>query len=313
VKDDLRICGGSSGHALAEAIARHLDVEASPVISRKLYNDNTFVQVRDNVRESDVFVVQTSCPPVNDHLVELLMLIDALKGASARRVTAVVPHMPYQQSDKKDEPRICITAKLVANMIRRAGADRVLTLDLHAAQIQGFFDCAVDHLTAVPILCDYFLSQEIPEIVAVATDVGRAQMVRRYARRMNVPLAIIDKQRVSEVQVRALNVIGEVQGRNAIIFDDLIGTGGSLIEAARLLKEHGVRDVYAGAVHGVLAGGAVQRLEESVFRQVVVTDSVPVQDKLAPGSKFRVLSVAGLLAKAIRHIHEGESVSALFV
>lgn len=306
------IFSGSASEELARAICRHLSVDLGQVESRKLYNDNTFVRVAQNVREADVFIVQTSCPPVNDHLVELLMFVDALKGASARRVTAVLPHFPYQQSDKKDQPRICITARLVADMLVRAGADRVLTLDLHAAQIQGFIECPVDHLTAVPILCEYFLRQEIPDLVAVATDVGRAQMVRRYARRMNVPLAIIDKQRLSEVTVQALHVIGQVEGKNAIIFDDIIGTGGSLIEAMRILKEHGVREVYAGAVHGVLAGEAVARLEASAFRQVVVADTVPVAHKLGPDTKFRVLSVAGLLAKAIRHIHEGESVSALF-
>jgi ribose-phosphate pyrophosphokinase len=243
---------------------------------------------------------------------ELLMIVNALKGASAKRVTAVLPHFPYQQSDKKDQPRICITAKLAADMLTTAGADRVLTLDLHAAQIQGFFDCPVDHLTAVPILCDYFAEQEIPDLVAVATDVGRANLVRRYARRLNVPLAIVDKQRLSEVKVRALHVIGEVVGKNAIVFDDLIGTGGSLIEAGRILSEHGVKDVYAGAVHGVLADDAVARLEQSTYRQIVVTDSIPICHKLGPDTKFRVLPVAGLLAKAIRRIHEGESVGALF-
>jgi len=315
VKHDLKVFAGSASRDLAEAICRHLSVDLGAIETRKFYNDNTFIRIGENVRESDVFVVQTSCPPVNDHLMELLMIVNALKGASARRVTAVLPHFPYQQSDKKDQPRICITAKLVADMLTTAGADRVLTIDLHAAQIQGFFNfnCPVDHLTAVPILCEYFAQQHIPDLVAVATDVGRANLVRQYARRLNAPLAIIDKQRLNEVKVKALHVIGEVEGKNAIVFDDLIGTGGSMIEAARILKEHGVKEVYAGAVHGVLAGDAVARLEQSIFRQVVVTDTIPVCHKLGPDTKFRVLSVAGLLAKAIRRIHEGESVSALFV
>lgn len=312
MKHELQVFAGSASAALADAICRCLGMTRGKLETRKFYNDNTFVQVNQNVRESDVFVVQTACPPVNDRLVELLMIVNALKSASARRVTAVVPHLFYQQSDKKDEPRICITARLVAQMLEAAGGDRVLTLDLHAPQIQGFFTRPVDHLTAVPILCDYFAQQRIPDLVAVATDVGRAQMVRKYARRLQVPLVIVDKERLSEVEVRARHVIGEVRGKNAILFDDIVGTGGSLIEAARLLQEHGARDIYAGAVHGVLAGGAVERLEESVLRQVVVTDSIPVAHKLRSGTRIRVLSISELLATAIRHIHEGESVSALF-
>jgi ribose-phosphate pyrophosphokinase len=254
------IFAGSASQDLARAICRHLSMDLGSIELRKFYNDNTFVRVEQNVRESDVFVVQTAMPPINDHLVELMMIVNALKGASAGRVTAVLPHFFYQQSDKKDQSRICITAKLFSDMLVSAGADRVLTVDLHAPQIQGFLSCPVDQLTAVPILCDYFAEQNIPDLVAVASDVGRAQMVRRYARRLNVPLAIIDKQRLNEVSVQALHVIGDVENKNAIVFDDIIGTGGSLVEAARILKDHGAREVYAGATHGVFGDNAVQRL-----------------------------------------------------
>jgi len=307
------IFAGSASQQLANAICHHLSIDPGRIERRKFYNDNTFVRIEQNVREGDVFVVQTSAPPVNDHLFELLMIVNALKSASARRVTAVVPHFFYQQSDKKEQSRICITAKLFSDILVTAGADRVLTLDLHAPQIQGFLNCPVDQLTAVPILTEYFAAQNIPDLVAVASDVGRAQVVRRYARRLNVPLAIIDKQRLSEVSVQALNVIGDVKDKNAIVFDDLIGTGGSLVEAARLLKDHGARELYAGAVHGVFGDEAVERLEASPYSRVVVTDSIPSQHKVARGSKIQVLSVAGLFAKAIRHIHEGKSVSGLFV
>ena len=242
------------------------------------------------------------------------MLIDACKGASAQRVTAVLPIYPYQQSDWKDQPRIAITARLVADLLLAAGADRVLTIDLHAPQIQGFMSCPCDNLTALPLVAAAFREQglDMSQVVAVATDVGRAKLVRRYARRLGLSLAIIDKERLDERTVRAVNMIGDVKEKDAILFDDIIGTGGSLVSAANLLREHGARRIFAGAVHAVLAAGAVERLESSVLEGIVITDTVPSQHKLKGTTSFSVLSVAPLLAEAIRRIHIGESVSALF-
>ena len=312
--DRIRIIAGTAGRDLGQAICAELGRPLSESFTTKYYNGCTYVQVRENVREADVFVVQSSTEPVNDHLMELLMLIDACKGASAQRVTAVLPIYPYQQSDWKDQPRIAITARLVADLLLAAGADRVLTIDLHAAQIQGFMSCPCDNLTALPIVAAAFREQglDMSQVVAVATDVGRAKLVRRYARRLDLPLAIIDKERLDERTVRAVNVIGDVEGKDVILFDDIIGTGGSLVSAANLLREHGARRIFAGAVHAVLAAGAVERLEASVFEGIVITDTVPSRHKLKDTTSFRVLSVAPLLAEAIRRIHLGESVSALF-
>lgn len=310
--NNIKIFAGSGSQELASRICDSLGVPLGVSHSRKFYNDQTFVCIEENVRESDVFVVQTCDAPVNDRLLEVLMLINALKGASAKRVTAVLPHFFYQQSDKKDQPRICITAKLVADMLTTAGANRVLTLDLHAPQIQGFFSCPVDNLTATPLLCDHFAEQAIEDLVVVATDVGRANLVRSYARRLNAPLAIIDKMRISETKTQSVNVIGDVEGKNVLLIDDLIGTGGSLVGAAQLVKDRGANRVYAGAVHGVLAGDAVRQLEDSVLTEVAVMDTIPVRHKLSSKTNFTVLTVAPLVAKAINNINAGESVSALF-
>lgn len=310
--NNIQIFAGSASQDLASRICANLGVPLGAAQLRKFYNDQSFVCINENVRESDVFVVQTCDAPVNDRLMELLMLIHTLKGASAKRVTAVLPHLFYQQSDKKDQPRICITAKLVADMLTTAGADRVLTMDLHAPQIQGFFSCPVDNLTATPILCEHFANQHIPDLVMVATDVGRANLVRSYARRLNAPLAIIDKVRISETKTQSVNVIGDVEGKNVLMIDDLIGTGGSLIGAAQLVMERGANSVRAGAIHGVMPGDAVRRLEDSVIKEIAVIDTIPVQPKLSTNTNFTILSAAPLLAKAIHNINAGESVSALF-
>jgi ribose-phosphate pyrophosphokinase len=316
----IKVFAGSSAVALTESICVSLGCPPGIVEKGKYYNDCTMVRIAENVRGCDAFVVQTASPPVNDHLMELLMLVDALKGSSARRVTAVLPFFFYGQSDKKDKGRISITARLVADLLQAAGADRVLTLDLHAAQIQGFLHCPTDQLTAVPLLCDYFAHGDLQNTVAVSADVGRASLVRRYARRLGVPLAIVDKERLDSDVVTAHHVIGNVRGKRVLLFDDLIGTGGTVIEAARVLLEEGAREVAAGAVHGVLAGQAIERLEASPLCEVVVTDTLPAASCLlaANGSKtsgartLRVLSVAPLLATAIQRIHDDESISALF-
>ena len=307
----LKVFSGSSFPDLTATICSELGIEPGQVERTKYYNDCTFVRIEENVRGCDVFVVQTATPPVNDHLVELLMLIDALKGASARRVTAVMPCFFYQQSDQKDIGRISIAARLVADLLQAAGADRVLTMDLHAAQIQGFMHCPTDQLTAMPLLCDYFARGDLSHTVAAATDVGRAKRVRAFARRLGVGLAIVDKQRLDSEHVVARHVIGDVRGKRVLLFDDLIGLGGSLIEATRLLLEDGAREVAAAAVHGVLARDAVERLEQSPLTEVVVTDTLP-SARRARSPKLRVVSVAPLLAAAIHRIHNDETVSALF-
>ena len=309
--NSLKIFAGSSSGELTAAIGRSLGVEPGRVACTKYYNDCTFVRLEENVRGCDVFLVQTASPPVNDHLMELLMLIDALKSASARRVTAVLPFFFYAQSDQKDRGRISIAARLTADLLNTAGADRVLTLDLHAGQIQGFMRCPTDQLTAMPILCDHFAQGDLANTVAAATDVGRAKRVREFARRLGLGLAIIDKERLDSERVVARNVIGDVRGKRVLLFDDLIGTGGSLIEATRLLQAEGALEVRAGAVHGVLARDAIPRLAASPLQEVVVTDTLPAAGRAA--GKFRVVTVAPILAAAIKRIHNDESVSALFV
>jgi len=311
VEDKLKVFAGSSACYLTDAICAELDCLPGQVARTKYYNDCTFVRIEENVRGCDTFVVQTASAPVNDHLMELLMLIDALKGASARRVTAVLPFFFYAQSDQKDVGRIPITARMVADLLQAVDTDRVLTMDLHAAQIQGFMHCPTDQLTAVPLLCDHFASGDLSNTVAASTDVGRAKRVREFSRRLGIELAIVDKERLDSEHVVARHVIGNVRDKRILLFDDLIGTGGSLIEATRLLLEQGAQEVAAGAVHAVLARDAVARLQESPLRDIVVTDTLPTA-LTAPSPKFKVLSVAPLLAKAIRRIHNDESVSSLF-
>lgn len=309
--DSLKVFAGSSACGLTTAICAELGIVPGAVERTKYYNDCTFVRIEEHVRGCDVFLVQTASPPVNDNFMELLMLIDALKGASARRVTAVLPFFFYAQSDQKDTGRISIAARLTADLLNAAGVDRVLTIDLHAGQIQGFMHCPTDQLTAMPILCDYFARGDLSDTVAAATDVGRAKRVREFARRLDLGLAIVDKERLDSEHVVARHVIGDVRGKRVLLFDDLIGLGGSLVEATRLLLEMGARDVRAGAVHGVLARDAVQRLEASPLTEIVVTDSLPAAQE-ARSPKIKVVSVAPILAAAIRRIHNDESVSELY-
>jgi ribose-phosphate pyrophosphokinase len=311
VQNSLKVFAGSSACELTAAVCAELGIVPGRAERTKYYNDCTFVRIEEHVRGCDVFLIQTASPPVNDNFMELLMLIDALKGSSARRVTAVLPFFFYAQSDQKDIGRISIAARLAADLLNAAGVDRVLTIDLHAGQIQGFMHCPTDQLTAMPILCDYFARDDLSNTVAAATDVGRAKRVREFARRLNLGLAIVDKERLDSEHVVARHVIGDVRGKRVLLFDDLIGLGGSLIEATRLLLEMGATDVRAGAVHGVLARDAVQRLEASPLTEVVVTDTLPAAGQ-ACSPKIRVVTVAPLLAAAIRRIHRDESVSELY-
>ena len=270
------------------------------------------VKINENVRGKDVFIIQPTCPPTNENLMELLIMMDALRRASAHRITAVIPYFGYARQDRKDQPRVPITAKLVANLLTVAGANRILTMDLHAGQIQGFFDIPVDHLFSVGVLVDYFSKMNIKDLVVVSPDVGSIKMARAYAKRVSADLAIIDKRRVSPEKAEAIHIMGEVEGKNVIIVDDMIATGSSLIEAVEALKKAKAKAIYAAIAHGILSGPAIQRIEECKgLEKLLITDSVPLpEDKKHP--KIEVLSVASLLAEAIKRIHNEESVSCLF-
>lgn len=308
----MKIFCGRSNPELSQGICNYLGVEMGKCLIHKFKNDNSFVRIEENVRGKDVFVVQTSAIPVNDYLMELLIMIDTLKHASASRVTAVLPYYPYARSDKKDQPRISITARLVADLLETAGADRVLTMNLHSEQIQGFFRIPVDQLLASPILCEYFSKNGLKDFIVVAPDAGSAKRAEKYALTLGLPMAILDKRRDPlNDTVEIFHIIGDVRDKNAIVFDDEIATGGSMIETAHALLEHGAKDIYAGAVHAVLCGEAPALLQDSPYKKIVVTNTLPVEgEKKIP--KVTVLSVAQLFGEAIKRIHEGKSVSDLF-
>jgi ribose-phosphate pyrophosphokinase len=307
----LKIFSGSSHPDLARAICDQLDLPLGQSETVKFSNENLMVKVLENVRECDVFYIQTSAPPVNEGIVETLIAIDALKGASAARVTAVLPYFPYARSDKKDRPRISIAARLMADLLQTAGADRVLTMDLHSPQIQGFFHIPVDQLVGAPILAAHMKTYDLANTVLVAGDVGEAKELGRYANLLGLPVAIVDKRRYGDDdRAVAKNLIGDVSGKHAIIVDDEIATGGTIVEAANFLFQRGAQTVKVAATHGVLSGPAVERINDSRIDSVLVTDTIPLRDKKS--RKVRVLSVAPVFAQAIRRIHDGDSVSDLF-
>jgi ribose-phosphate pyrophosphokinase len=309
--DQFQIYTGNANRDLAEKICRYLGSELGDAQVFEFANENIFVKIMENVREKDVFIVQPTNSPVNKSIMELLIMIDAFKRASAGRITAVVPYYAYGRSDKKDQPRVPITARLVADMISVAGADRMLTMDLHQGQIQGFFNIPVDELTAVHILSNYFKHKHLEDLVVV-TDLGFAKRARTFAELLDAPLAIIEKRRVGNLdRAELLNVIGEVRGKRAIIVDDEVDTAGTLIEVVNALAREGVNEIYACATHGLLSGPAVERINESELHELVLTDTVP----LPPGkriAKITTLSIAPLIGEAIKRIHRGESVGALF-
>lgn len=305
-----KIFAGRATRHLAEKIGEHLGEPLARAEQMKFKNDNLFVQIHENVREREVFVIQTSCPPVDENLMETLIMIDALKRASARRITAVLPYFPYGRSDKKDQPRIPITARLVADLLTTAGADRIMTVDLHSPQIQGFFSIPVDHLTATLLFAEYMQAKGLKAPVAVATDAGAAKRALSFARILNIPLAIMEKHRLGNTDtVEMTSFIGDVRGREAIVFEDEISTGSTLLGAAEVLREQGAAAIYVCATHGSFARNALERLAASGIREVVVTDTIP-----HPGLPPIVteLSVAPLLAEAIRRVTSGESISSLF-
>jgi ribose-phosphate pyrophosphokinase len=308
----LSIFTGNANPPLAEAICRELGIALGRAEVFQFSNENVFVKLIDSVRERDVYVVQSFSTPVNVSIMELLIIIDALKRASATRITAVIPYYAYGRTDKKDQPRVPITARLLADLITVAGANRVLTMNLHAGQIQGFFNIPVDELSAQALLSRYFLDKQLSDWVVVAPDLGAAKKARNFAERIGASLAVIEKRRpTNESRSQILNVIGNVAGHRAIIFDDEIDTAGSVIGTTRVLEQAGVGEIYATCTHGVLSGPAVERLRDSPIREVVITDTIPLpQPKQLP--KMTVLSVAPLFAEAIQRIHTGVSVGALF-
>src|SRR4051812_32099167 len=309
--ETLDLYTGNANPELSENIGNYLGIRLGRCEVFEFANENIFVKILDNVREKDVFLIQPTCSPVQRSIMELLIMIDAFKRASAGRITAVVPYYAYGRSDKKDQPRVPITARLIADMISVAGADRMLTMDLHQGQIQGFFNIPVDELTAVHMLSRYFIDMHLEDLVVV-TDLGFAKRARQFAELIDAPLAIVEKRRHGNLdRAEVMNVIGDVRGKRAVIVDDEIDTGGTLIEITRALEREGVTEIYAGATHGVLSDPAVERIANSALREVVITDTIP----LSPSrqiEKLKVLSVAPLIGEAIKRIHRGESVGALF-
>ena len=310
--DELKIFSGSAHSQLATDVCEYLDIPLGETNVFKFSNDNTFVQILENIRERDIFLVQPFARPVNDNVMELLIMIDAAKRASAGRITAVVPYYGYGRTDKKHQPRVPITARLVADLVSVAGADRVLTVDLHAGQIQGFFNIPVDELTGLTVLAEYFSDKNIENPVVVGVDIGISKRARDFAARIGAPLAIIEKRRVGNNEItESLNVIGEVSGKTAILFDDEVDTAGSLTSAVDALYESGVEEVYGCCTHPVLSGPGKDRIESSRIKELVVTDTLPIPTDKRNG-KIVVLSVASLLGEAIRRIHAGQSVGAMF-
>jgi ribose-phosphate pyrophosphokinase len=307
---ELKLFTGNANPSLAQEIARYLHVPLGDVEVSRFSDGEVFVQLNENVRGTDVFVVQPTCPPVNDNLMELLVMIDALKRASARRITAVLPYYGYGRQDRKEQPRVPITAKLVADLLTAAGVDRVLALDLHAGQIQGFFNIPVDHLFAAPVIVDYLGKKDLRDPVIVSPDAGGVERARAIAKRLRAGLAIIDKRREGPNQAVAMYLIGDVRGKDTVVIDDMIDTAGTLVQAVGALEREGARRILACGVHAVLSGPALERLKAAPLEEVVVTNSIPV-DKRLP--QLTVLTVAPILGEAIRRIHDEESVSTLFI
>ncbi|MHC4307292.1 MAG: ribose-phosphate diphosphokinase [Planctomycetota bacterium] len=311
--NNIKIFTGNSNVALVEKVCDYLSIPLGNATVGRFPDGEIDVKVDEDVRGSDIFIIQPTCSPVNDSLAELLILIDCFKRASSARITAVLPYYGYARKDRKDEGRVPITAKLVANLITEAGADRVLTMDLHAAQIQGFFDIPVDHLLAFPVISEYYREKNLSDFVVVSPDVGGIKIARQYSNHLNMRLAVVDKRRMGPEEIEVGFVIGDVEGRNAIIIDDLIATGGSICQAARVLKEKGAKDIYVGATHPVLCGAAVEKLSEAPIKEIAVTDTIPLSDHAKSlGAKIKVLSVSSLLGEAIKRIHTNMSISSMF-
>ncbi len=311
--DRLKLFGGNSNPELTAKICQHLQISQGKAVVETFSDGEIMVEIGENVRGRDVFVMQSTCSPVNHNLMELLVLMDALKRASAWRITAVLPYYGYARQDTKVLPRVPISAKLVADLITVAGGHRVICLDLHANQIQGFFDIPVDNLFAAPVLLEYIRQYFNNDLVIVSPDAGGVERARAFAKRLNTSLAIIDKRRDEDQQVKAMHIVGEVEGKAAIILDDMVDTGGTLTEAAKALAENGALSINACCTHAVLSGNAITRIEESAIENLIVTDSIPLQPETKGCKKIKVLTVANLLGEAIKRTHLNDSVSSLFV
>ena len=310
---ELKLFSGSAHPELAREIAQHLGLPMGQCRLRRFPDTEVSFQIDENIRGTDVFIVQPTCAPVDEHIMEMLIMIDAFRRSSAARITAVIPYYGYARQDRKDKPRVPISAKLVANILSASGVDRVLTMDLHKAQIQGFFDIPVDHLFAAPVIIEYCSRLNVPNLTIVSPDAGGAERARAYAKRLGAELAIVDKRRNEEGTAEVMNVIGDVEGRACILQDDIIDTAGTIQKAADGLKKAGAERVLACAVHGVLSGPAIDRIEKSPIDQLIVTNTIALNGQAQQCKKIVVLSVARLLGQAIRNIHEETSVSSLFV
>jgi ribose-phosphate pyrophosphokinase len=308
----LKVFSGRAHPALTDEICGLLGIEKGHASLYSFADGETYVQIDENVRGADVFVIQPTSPPANDNLMELLIMLDAFKRSSARRVTAVLPYYGYARQDRKDKPRVPITSKLVADLITAAGADRVLTLDLHASQIQGFFNIPVDHLFAAPVIVKHLKTLDLPDVTIVSPDAGGVERARAYAKRLGATLAIIDKRRIAKNQTEVMNIIGDVDGRNVFVVDDIIDTGGTLIHSVEALMSKGAKSISASCTHAVLSGPAVERINNSALQQVIATNSMPTADKEQECPKLKTLSIADLLAEALKRIHHEDSVSSLF-
>ncbi len=312
LNENLKIFSGTSNPELAAAVCRYLDIPLGGAEIERFPDGEKVIRVEDDVRGTDCYVIQATCRPVDEHLMELLIYLDCLRRASARRITVVVPYFGYARQDRKDEGRVPITAKLVANLITAAGANRVLAIDLHAQQLQGFFDIPVDHLTGELVLSKYFLSKRIDNLTVMSPDVGNIKTASKFTGHLGGDLAIVHKKRLSGSEVEASEIIGEVKGRNILMCDDIIATAGTICSAARLVKERGAKEIYVGATHGVFAGQALERLTDAPITEIVVTDTIPLTPEASQIKKIKVLSVASMLGEAIKRIHRNESVSSLF-
>ena len=310
LQPELKVFTGSANRDLAERICKYIGVPLGQATISSFPDGETYVKIEENIRGHDVFIIQPTSPPTNQHLMELLIMVDAARRASADRITAVIPFFGYARQDRKDQPRVPITAKLVANLLVAAGANRVLTLDLHAQQIQGFFDIPVDHLYAAPVLIRYIRQKKLDKLVVVSPDVGGLKLASAYSEALNATLAIVAKRRKSPIETEALSVIGDVDNKNVIMVDDLTETAGTLTSAATLLKKHGARDIYAGVSHAVFTDIAHERLKKSEIQELITTDSTPV--RLHPDCRITVLSIAEILGEGIHRIYTNESVSSLF-
>ncbi len=308
----LRLLSGSANIPLAQEVARYLGMDLGPMVRKRFADGELYIQIQESIRGCDVYLLQPTCRPVNDHLMELLIMIDACRRASARQITAVIPYYGYARADRKTAGRESISAKLVANLITQAGASRVLAMDLHSAQIQGYFDIPLDHVYGSPILIDYLSSKQLPDLVVVSPDVGGVARARAFAKKLDdAPLAIIDKRRQAHNVAEVMNVIGDVSGKTAVLVDDMIDTAGTILEGAKILKENGARQVYACATHAVFSPPAIERLSSGLFEEVIVTNTIPVSEELR-FPQLTVLSVANLLGETIWRIHEDSSVSSMF-